>query len=103
MADKSKNENYDIGETIEEYIDSIIIQTSNTIATIHVRHLSFGPGFCSVETTSSLNGKTISHMAPPAVWSDWVLLDEHTGSFSIEISDKVNCDTGVRSQVKYWK
>lgn len=103
VTDESRVKDANFGETIEEYFDSITIQTSNSIGGIYVRHLSFGPGFCSVETTSSLTGNTISHLAPPAIWSDWFLLDEHTGSFSINISDTVNCDTGVRSQVKYWK
>jgi hypothetical protein len=92
----------DFSETIEEYFGSITITTSNSYATIMVRHLSFGPGGCSVTSNSSL-GSSVSHIAPPAFWSDWYLLEQHAGVISITITDTVNCDTGVRSEVKYWK
>lgn len=102
ISDESDYENLSFGLAIEEYFGTTSIQTSNSVANIEVRHLSYGPGFCNVDTRSSL-GKTITTAAPPAFWSPWQVLESHIGEISLTISNTVNCDTGVRSQVKYWK
>lgn len=90
------------GLVIDEYFSSTRIETSNSIANIEVRHLSFGPGFCDVETRSSLGGVSKT-LAPPAIWGPWGVLESHIGEVGLTITNTVNCDTGVRSQVRYWK
>lgn len=95
-----KNKETDL--SVEEYVNSTTITTSNSIAHVYVRHLSFGPGFCNVDTRSS-SGSMMATNAPPAVWSDWQIIDTHMGEVTFTITNKVNCDTGVRSQVKYYK
>lgn len=88
--------------TIEEYFGTISIKTSNSYANVYIRHLSFGPGFCEVETRSSL-GNSIVTMGPPAIWSEWQVIEAHAGQITMTVNDIVKCDTGVRSQIKYWK
>jgi hypothetical protein len=102
LADETELNDLSFGLVIEEYFSTTSIKTSNSIANVEVRHLSYGPGFCNVDTRSSL-GKTITTAAPPAIWSPWQVLEIHMGEISLTISNTVNCDTGVRSQVKYWK
>jgi len=92
----------DVGQAIEEFSGSTYIQTDNSIATIEVRHLSMGPGFCNVHTQSSLGG-WITTNAPPAIWSDWQVVDRHMGPVATTLTTIINCDTGVRSQVRYYR
>jgi hypothetical protein len=90
------------GLVIEEFFGSVSIKTSDSVGQVFVRHLSFGPGLCEVETRSSL-GKIITTLAPPAFWSEWQPIENHMGAITMNLNTTVKCDTGVRSQVKYWK
>lgn len=92
----------DFDLTIEEFIGTTSVQTSDSIAQVSVRHSSFGPGLCEVETRSSL-GTIISTLSPPFLWSEWQVLESHIGAISLSINTTVKCDTGVRSEVRYWK
>ena len=96
-----------LGYTIEEILGSpseanLTITTSNSIATIEVRHMSYGPGFCTVETRSSLGGGNVA-AAPPLVYGPWHTLETHAGVITLKISTEAKCDTGARSQVRYFK
>lgn len=86
---------------IEEYFGSITITTANVVGNVEVQHFSFGPGFCNVITRTPSEAVTIN--APPFMWSGWQLLFNHLGEVTTTITNQVNCDTGVRSQVKYFK
>lgn len=92
----------DFGLVEEEFFGSTTIRTSDSVAQVWVRHLSFGPGFCTVETRSS-RGTLISTPAPPTFWSEWQTIESHFGEISLTLTATVKCDTGVRSQVRYWK
>ena len=95
------------GLTVEEVLGgpqeaNLRITTGNAIAPIEVRHMSYGPGFCTVETSTSL-GKTISAAAPPLVYGPWIRIEAHIGIVSMTISTRAQCDTGARTQVRYFK
>lgn len=88
--------------TVEEYRDDVTIHTADAIATVSVRHMSLGPGFCAVETHSD-RGSTVGQTAPPGVWGAWQVIETIWGKQSLTLTDDVKCDTGVRSQVQYAK
>ena len=95
------------GATVEEILGSpteanLTITTSNSIAMIEVRHMSYGPGFCTVETRTSLGGGNVA-AAPPLVYGAWHILEAHAGVVTMTISTEAKCDTGARSQVRYFK
>jgi hypothetical protein len=90
-------------QVVEEFPgSSISIQTSNSIAAVEVRHLSFGPGACDVVTRSSL-GAEFQILALPGIWSGWRAIEQHAGSITVTLSVEIRCDTGVRSQVRYFR
>lgn len=89
-------------QVVSEFSETISVETANVIANVEVRHLSFGPGFCSVDTRSSL-GAHITTNAPPGVWSGWQVIEPHAGKITVTLSTSVNCDGDVRSQVRYLK
>lgn len=95
------------GYTIAEILGSptganLTITTSNSIATIEVRHMSYGPGFCTVETKSSLGAGNVA-AAPPLVYGPWHPIEAHAGAVTLTITTEAKCDTGARSQVRYFK
>ncbi|MEP2239036.1 MAG: hypothetical protein ABJI22_11795 [Maribacter sp.] len=89
-------------EVIEEYFGSTTITTSDSAGSIWIRHQSYGPGLCNLDTRTNY-GNVVTTNAPLASWSNWQMLASHFGSISYVINNSVNCDTGVRSQVKYFK
>lgn len=101
LVSKEEYEKLRFNMVIEDYNDAITITTGNVYSKIEVRHWSFGPGFCNViaRTPSARVGLN----APPFSWSGWQLLTNHIGSITTTITNEVNCDTGVKSQVRYFK
>lgn len=92
----------DFDFVIEEYINTTTIFTDNSVSPVNIRHLSYGPGICNVNTFSS-SGNSITTNAPPAIWSEWQEIDAHLGPTSFTYTNQINCDTGVRSQIRYSK
>lgn len=85
-----------------EYRDDVRIETCDAVASIQVRAMSFGPGFCAVEIrTRTIPAERIGITAPPIVFSGWVTLVNHFGRYSVGIENAVICDTGVRTQLRY--
>jgi len=85
------------------FIDGMTITTSNSVANVEVRAQSFGPGFCSVIFNASPGGSDKQIAAPPGTYSGWIVLVSHIGSATFKISNRVECDTGVLAQVRYYK
>jgi len=100
----SKNEVKDsiFNETIEEYFNSTTINVCDCYSNVEVRHMSMGPGTCAVVTQSS-KGSQVGVTALPAVWTGWQIIESLIGETTITLTDEVICDTGIRSQVKYFK
>ena len=92
-----------IGDTqvVESLVDGMTITTSDSVANVEVRGKSLGPGLCAVEYSTS--GGSVSFDAPPLAFSDWNVLASHIGSVTYTISERAICDTGVVSEVRYYK
>jgi len=91
-----------------EYPGEITITTGNCVANIYVRFLSLGPGGCAVEARedpsyAAFEPAIVGYFVLPGVWSDWLVFKGHIGGITTRIVNHVHCDTGVRSQVKYYK
>lgn len=86
---------------IEEYSGSTTITTDDVVAAIEVQHSSFGPGFCNVITRTPSGSVGVN--APPFIWSGWQTVVNHLGVITTTLTNEVNCDTGVRSQVRYYR
>lgn len=87
-----------------EYAESVMVVTGDAVAAVTVRFLSLGPGACAVEAwVVGHEGRHFVRVtAPPVVWCDWQTIFEHMGSVGLTIINEVKCDTGVRSQVRWY-
>jgi hypothetical protein len=101
LVSNTEYEKINFNLVIEDYNDKITITTANVYSKIEVQHWSFGPGFCNVITRTPRTRVGIN--APPFTWSGWQLLTNHIGEVTTTITNEVNCDTGVKSQVRYYK
>lgn len=85
-----------------EYMGSVTVTTCDAIAHIQVRFMSYGPGACAVEARSGVPNDAVGVTALPAVFTGWINMPiAHIGPTTRTITNRVICDTGVRSQVRY--
>jgi len=94
--------------TTTEYFGDTTLHTCNVGGRIEVRFMSLGPGGCAVEARedpryAGSRPATTGLLALPGIWSGWLVFREHFGRITTRIVNRVHCDTGVRSQVRYYR
>lgn len=82
-------------------VNGMIIRTGNVYGNVEARAYSYGPGFCTTHVSAA--EKTVSILAPPAVYSNWVVVTSHSGSIGLSVTKEDQCDTGTEVQVRYWQ
>lgn len=89
---------------IDSYIDNTSLVTSNSIASIYIRHKIISGALASTIYTDANKGNlgSCSVGSIQGVWSDWIKLAEHTISIGVEINNRYSNDIIVISEVRYY-
>lgn len=89
--------------TIESFIDSIIVTTSDSAASVWVRHKPItGALLCNVRTRVT-SGYEVNLTLPQGKWSSWTRVESHLGSTSTKLTNMYMNDCSCVSEVKYFK
>jgi hypothetical protein len=88
-------------QVVTEMGDTATVHLCDCIATVEVRAMSLGPGGCAVKIHTPQG--TTGIFAPPASWTGWISVYESTAEHAVRIEREIVCDTGARTQLRYWR
>ena len=83
-----------------EYSGETTIRTAEATDTIDARSSSLGPDACALVIRTN-HGDSTPLVAPPGEWTAWTVVASHAGSKTYSLSSEAQCDSGVRTQVRW--